>query len=169
MKEIDVVKTPRGLHGWTEEDERARQKMKRRIENLEPGEFCRIGFSVPRHGPFHRKFFKMISIAYEAWDPMASRSHRTYKGMPIEKNFDLFREEILILAGYGIPHFDVDGRVHWKAKSISYDEMEQEEFEKVYEAVATVLLSMPFMDKYNRAELDRVVDELMKFATGNSP
>lgn len=143
--------------------------MKRRIEKLEPGEFARVGFTVPRHGPFHRKFFKMISIAYEAWDPLSQRTRRTFKGVVIAKNFEAFRRDILILAGYGEPHFDLKGRLHWDARSISYDEMEQEEFEKVYDAVAEVLLSQPFMAKYNRAELDRVVDELMKFTSGSAP
>lgn len=163
MREIDVVKTPKGLRGWTEEDQAAYARMKKRIEALQPGEFARVGFTVPRHGKFHRKFFKMLTVAYEAWEPMNLRRRSTYKGIAIAKNFERFRKDILILAGFGEPTFDVKGRMKLEAKSIAYDEMEQPEFEQVYSAVADVLLGQPFMARYNRAELDRVVDRLMEF------
>lgn len=166
MREIEVVKTPQGLRGWTEDDQRAYARMKKRIEGMEPGEIARVGFSIPRSYPFHKKFFAMLKLAYDAWDPMSTRARRKYRGVSIEKNFERFRKDILILAGYGEPFFDLQGRLHWEARSIAFDEMEQEDFEKCFDSVANVLLSQPFMAKYNRAELERVVNELMRFAEG---
>lgn len=164
MKEITVVKTPKGLRGWTDEDQKAYAKMKRRIDAMEAGEMARVGFAGARIGPFHRKFFAMLTLAFEAWDPASQRRKRKYKGVVIAKNFEQFREDVTIQAGFYEPRYHVDGSMSLKAKSIAYDNMEQDEFETLYSAVADVLLSMPFMSRYNRAELDRVVEELMRFA-----
>jgi hypothetical protein len=164
VKEITVVKTPTGLRGWTDEDQKHYANMKRRIEELTPGEFARVGFAGARIGPFHRKFFAMLNLAFDAWDPASQRRKRKYKGVTIAKNFEQFREDVTIQAGYYEPRYHADGSMSLKAKSISYDNMGQDEFEQLYSAVADVLLSMPFMSRYNRAELDRVVGELMRFA-----
>lgn len=165
MREIDLVKTPDGLRGWTPDDEAAYRRFREQMAALEVGECVRVGFTRPRNPKFHRKFFAMLNVGFEAWDPMSQRTRSTYKGALIAKNFEAFREDVTILAGFKEAHFDLrSNRMKVKAKSISFASMEQEEFEKVYSAVADVLLELFLKGKgYDRAELDRVVARIMEF------
>lgn len=164
MKEIDLVKTPEGLRGWRDEDEAAYQRFRKKMADLTVGECVRVSYSVPRNPGFHRKFFAMLTVGFDAWDPMSQRKRRTYKGVVIAKSFEAFREDVTILAGYGEAHFDLKGRMTMKAKSIAFASMEQDEFEKLYSAVADVLLDLLLMAQgYDRASLDEAVARIMEF------
>jgi hypothetical protein len=112
------------------------------MAGLEVGECVRVAYVVPRNAKFHRKFFAMLNVGFDAWDPMRERKRNTYKGVVIAKNFEQFREDVTILAGYRECYFDLDGRMRVKAKSISFANMEQDEFERLYSAVADVLLEL---------------------------
>ena len=50
-----------------------------------------------------------------------------------------------------------------KARSISFANMEQPEFEELYSAVADVLLEHVLSNYANRAQLDEVVNKVMGF------
>jgi hypothetical protein len=158
MTEIELVKTPDGLRGWSEDDQAAWKRFKAWLEALEPGEVVRIGYVKPRISGFHRKFFAMLKLGFDAWEPRCKK----YKGHAVQKNFERFRKDITIAAGFYDLVATAAGGVKHEAKSISFASMEQDEFERVYSAVADVLLQGVLV-RYNRSELDRVVNELMKF------
>lgn len=161
MAEMILVKTQAGLRGMTPEDENARLAFHRMVEQLGDGEIVKLKHTAPRLGWKHRKFFAMLNVGFEHWEPV--RKRKTYKGRPIEKNFDQFREDVTILAGFYEQTFDLKThRMTLKAKSISYDRMEQTEFDKLYNAVANVLLN-DVLSNYTRADLDRVVEQLLHF------
>ncbi len=115
----------------------------------------------PRNPKFHRKFFALLNLGFEAWEP--GRKHKTHKGIPVSKNFEQFREDITILAGFYEQTFDLHGRLKLKAKSISFAKMEEPEFEQLYSAVADVLLEHVLTKYAGREELDSVVNQLMGF------
>jgi hypothetical protein len=144
----------------SEDDKTGWKRMWSRIKNLAAGELVKLSFKVERNGQFHRKFFKMLRVGYDAWDP--GRKHKQHKGMEVSKNFDQFREDVIILAGFYEQTFDLQGRMVVKAKSINFASMDQEEFERVYSAVADVLLTH-VLTKYSRADLDEVVEQMMRF------
>lgn len=129
--------------------------------NLEPGEMVEIKTVQKRNSKFHRKFFALLNVGYEAWDP--GRKHKTHKGLPVAKNFEQFREDVTILAGYYEQTFRIDGAMKLKARSISFANMEQPEFEELYSAVADVLLEHVLSNYANRAQLDEVVNKVMGF------
>ena len=81
-----------------------------------------------RNAGFHRKFFAMLNLAFEYWEP--GEIDCKY-GVP-EKSFDTFRRDAIILAGYYIPKVRIDGSVRYEAESISWGSMDQEKFEKLY-------------------------------------
>lgn len=163
MPEIELVKTSSGaLRGFTADDEAARERYRAFVEGLEPGEFFTLTYKRPRSLAFHRKFFAMLKLAFEAWEPQAGRTRTTYKGAEIAKSFELFRKDMLILAGYGTPSYDLQGRVKWEAKSIAFDQMDDDEFAELYEAVKDVLVKH-ILTNYTRDDVDRVVAELEKF------
>lgn len=147
--------------GWSNDDKKGWRKIWKRLMDLEAGEFAQIEFVIPRNPRFHRKFFALLKVGFEAWD--FSLSHRTHNGLPITKNFDAFREDVLILAGFYDQIFDIHGNMRLKAKSISFSAVDDHEFEHVYGAVADVLLEHVLTAYSGRDELNEVVEKIMDF------
>jgi hypothetical protein len=163
MPEMTVVMTSKGeLRGFTPEDDASYQRFKKWLKALGAGEFFMLTYRKPRNYRFHKKLFAMLNLAFEHWNPAASRKRLTYKGVAIEKDFEQFREDITIQAGFYVAKYDSRGRVHLKAKSIAFDSMEEEEFERLYNAVRQVLLER-VLKNYTPGDLDRVVEELQRF------
>jgi hypothetical protein len=163
MAEINLVKLPDGgLKGMSDRDQLAYNRFRSRLKNAEPGEVIEIEAKLPRNSRFHRKFFALLNLGFEHWEP--GRKHKQYKGMPVAKNFDHFRKEVTILAGFYEQTFDLDGNMKLEAKSISFASMEEPEFEEVYSAVMNVLLDKVFSRYRGRAEVDAVIDQIMRFA-----
>jgi hypothetical protein len=149
------------LDGASHEDRNAWRRLWKRITKFEAGECIQIDVVQPRNSKFHRKFFALLDVGFESWDP--ERKHKSYRGMPVAKNKEQFREDVTIMAGYYEQTFDLRGNLKLKAKSISFAKMEQEEFEELYSAVATVLLEQVLSNYKDRAELDSVVEQIIGF------
>jgi hypothetical protein len=144
------------LDGFGEDGKKAWRRLWKRLVNLEPGELCEVQTVVPRNPRFHRKFFALLNIGFDAWEPAMA-----HQGITVEKNFDQFREEVIILAGHYVQTWTLAGEMRLRAKSISFSSMDDEEFEKVYNSVANVLLSKILTTYADRAELDAVVDRML--------
>lgn len=149
------------LKGATDEDEKMWKRCWKRLAGMGEGELAKFSFKTIRNGKFHRKFFAMLTVGFDAWEP--GRKHKTYKGQSVAKNFEKFREEVTILAGFYEQSFDLDGNLQLIAKSISFANMTQEEFEAVYDAVANVILSKVLTSYKGRDELNDVVDRVLRF------
>lgn len=166
MPSLILVKTDDGkLRGMEEDDRRAQARLNQLKESMEPGELLMLEYRHPRNGRYHRKFMKMLRVAFAAWEPGQNRKRLKHKGMPIEKDFEKFREDIIIRAGFYRQVFDLKGRFTLEAQSISFASMDDVEFERVYGAVAQVLLQ-DILTTYSREDLDRVVEELLRFQEG---
>jgi hypothetical protein len=87
----------------------------------------------------------------------------TYKGQPVTKNFDQFRNDVTVLAGHYEMAVTLKGETRLTAKSISFGNMSQEEFEDLYNATVDVILSR-IMTSYSRDDLDNVINQLLSFA-----
>jgi hypothetical protein len=129
----------------------------------------RIGASVlakvvqPRNPAFHRKFFALLQYGFEHW--AETQQPQEYKGEAVQPNFERFRKDITILAGYGRPVVNIRGDVRMEADSISFGSMSAETFEKLYSAVIDVLLTRVFKGpQWTERELRDVVDGLVEFA-----
>lgn len=144
--------------GFGEENGKAWKRLWKRLFNLEVGELVEVDFVVPRNPLFHRKFFALLNVGFDAWQPTL-----THEGKTVEKDFDQFREDVTILAGHYIQTWTLDGEMRLRAKSISFRSMDQDEFEKVYSSVADVMLSRVLTTYRDRQELDNVVDRVMRF------
>ncbi len=144
--------------GWQRDDRKGWRKIWKRLSAMEPGECAVIEFVIPRNAKFHRKFFSMLHFAFDAWEP--KRMRKTYKGKEVAKNFERFRKDILILAGFYEQTFDLRGNMKLEAHSISFASMDDEEFERVYSAVADVILDHVLTGYSGREEFDRVVEQM---------
>jgi len=151
MAELLLMKTPQGL---IPTDEEQSELMKR----VKVGKVIKVKWSEVRNYDFHKKFFAMLNLGFDAFEP----PEQTFRGMRVEKNFDRFRKDCVIQAGYYDVAVNLNGDVKAEAHSISFGRMSQEEFEKVYNAVANVLL-LKVLRNYTRPDLDRVVEQLIRF------
>ena len=149
-----LVKTPGGFSCADQSTADLHAKLK--VGQTIHGDFKRL-----RNARFHRKFFSLLQLGFEYFEP---ERLNTKWGTP-EKEFENFRENVTILAGYGYPVFNLDNTFRVKAKSISFANMEQDEFEKLYQAVLTVLMQkIPVLAQMGSDEIDRVTDLLMGYA-----
>lgn len=163
MTTITLVKLPDGsLRGMSEADQVAYKNFKTRLSRLEEGELCSIEAKLPRNGRYHRKFFAMLQLGFDAWEP--ERKHKSHKGLAVQKNFEIFRSDVLIAAGFYTQSFGLDGRLRLEAKSISFAKMEQPEFEEVYNRCLDVLLADVLKTYAGREEVNNVVEKMLRFA-----
>lgn len=147
--------------GMTDNDKKGWLRFVPWLIRKEIGELFEISIKWLRNPKFHRKFFALLKVGFDAWEP--DRVRYSYKGKPITKNFEHFREDITILAGYYEQVFNLNGEMTLKAKSISFANMEEDEFEMLYSDVADVILAKVCTRYAGRAELDIVVDRVMRF------
>lgn len=129
------------------------------LTKLKLGEVVRVKATRMCNPAFHRKYFALLNFAFDAWEPVG----KEYKGEPVAKNFDQFRNDVTVLAGFYETAITLKGETRLTAKSISFANMSQEEFEQLYSATINVILSR-VLTNYTRDDLDRVVDELLRFA-----
>lgn len=135
-------------------DERAAQV----IERWRVGEGVRASVSRMRNVHFHRKFFALLRVAFDAWEPEPCE----YRGQEAVKNFERFRKDLLVLSGFADPVVNIKGEVRMEPKSISFASMDEDEFQEVYDRVADVILQK-VLRTYTREDLDRVVQEIVGF------
>ena len=152
--EVVLVKT---MGGWVNGDGEA-EKLHRRTKL---GGSIHSNFFILRNARFHRKLFSLLRFAYDLWEPgEVSDRH----GVPV-KNFEQFREDVTILAGYFEVHYRLDGSTRYRAKSISWAKMDDAEFEKLYQAVIDVLVArIPAMLKMSAEEIEETVIKIIMYA-----
>lgn len=152
MTDVTLMKGPGGM--LVPCDEGAREF----IDKMKAGAGCRATIRKVRNIRFHRKFFAMLQVGFDAWEP----PEQTHRGLPVQKNFERFRKDVTIAAGFYEPVSNLKGEVRAEAASISFSNMDDAEFERVYSAVADVLLQK-VLTQYTREDLDRVVEQMQGF------
>ncbi len=130
------------------------------IAKMKQGQIMALKFLLPRNYGFLKKFFALLNVGFENWNP-GKIDHK--HGIP-EKNFDRFRNDVTILAGYFDTTIRLDGSVRVEARSISFAKMTAETFEKLYSAVVNVLIKHVYGKDMDREKIDHIVDEYLRFA-----
>lgn len=107
-----------------------------------------------RKGTFHRKAMALFRLAFDQWEP----------GDEGFKNFDRFRHDCMRDMGHFELVFNIEGEVVKEAKSISFSNMDADEFNKVYSDMVTYFLSTFLVNYETRDEIDRVIENVLRFA-----
>lgn len=128
------------------------------IAKMKVGAAVRATVKQQRNPRFHRKYFALLNLAFDHWEPVES----TYKGQVVGKNFDQFRNDIVCLAGFYEMAVNLRGETRVTAKSISFGSMSQPEFDDLYNATINVILKH-ILTNYCRDDLDAVIDRLTGF------
>ena len=102
MTELVLVKTPGGALAPADEEARAL------VEKLKAGQGVRATIKRARNVRFHRKAFALFKLAFDVWEP---ETPQTYKGEAVSKDFDRFRKDMTILAGFYKAVYNARGEV----------------------------------------------------------
>jgi len=154
--DLVLVKTPAGALAPADEDARAV------VGKLKAGQGVRATLRRVRNVKFHNKAFALFKLAFDVWEPMTPLE---YKGLPVAKDFERFRKDITILAGFYKSVYNVRGEVRLEAESLSFAAMGEERFEAVYRAVLTVVWNRVLRSAgyASPEDVEDVVNELMRF------
>jgi hypothetical protein len=139
------------------------------VKKLPNGQPIRCKVTRVRNPLFHRKFFALMNHLFDIWEPpVVMAAHELAQGYfdadlaQPEKNFDRFRKDLTILAGFYTHQFRVDGSVRVEPKSISFANMDEDEFEQLYDKMIDVGIKYVARN-YTGPELRAVVDGIMEF------
>ena len=155
MTELVLVKTPGGALAPVDEEARAL------VEKLKTGQGVRVSIKRARNVLFHRKAFALFKLAFDVWEP----TQQAYKGEVVAKDFDRFRKDMTILAGFYRAVYNVRGDVRLEAESLSFASMDDDRFEKVFRAVLNVVWNRVLRNfgYETEGDVERVIEELMRF------
>ena len=108
MSDVVLVKTLNGALAPADEEARAL------IEKLKAGQGVRATIRRTRNIKFHRKAFALFKLAFDVWEPVTPLE---YQGLPVAKDFDRFRKDMTILAGFYKAVYNARGEVSWRRKA----------------------------------------------------
>lgn len=133
------------------------------LQKKKVGAVLRCEVAEERNYGFHKKAFELVKLAFDHHCDSFGKGVE-YKGLPVEPDFERFREDMTILAGYYTATFAINGEVKLRAKSWAFASMGQEEFEKFYSALINVALKNIYRGQYSEAELQKMVNDVLGFA-----
>jgi len=120
----------------------------------------------PRNGAFFRKWWALVKLGYDHWSECAQTVQ--HNGQNVLPEFDRFRKDVTILAGFYHPVVNLKGEVRIEPESLKWASMSEETFSKLYDATIQVLLRRVFNGQvcksWTEAELRRVANEVLQFA-----
>jgi len=109
------------LTGVSDRDKKAYAKFRARLEELGPHEALQFTWREPRSGPYHGRHFAMLTALFNAQEQFQDE--------------DQFRKWGEAGAGYADLVPGPNGKPVAVVKSISYEKLDQADFEPIHEAV----------------------------------
>lgn len=135
-----LLNTSEGLKPCYDEDYDNKKKLKL-------GVVYQVEIKKARNVEFHRKYFKLINLSWEYQNDGVINHFKN--------NVDLFRKTVEMSAGHCDTIYSIP-RNEWieTPKSISFDKMDEIEFQDLYDRVKDVLFTV-FLKKVSEEEFMR--------------
>lgn len=154
--EITLLRIPQG---FIPADDEAREG----LNHYPVGSIARLDVKLMRNYEFLKKFMALMKVGFDFW--AERQPQQDFKGMPVLPEFDRFRKDVTIMAGYFTPVWNIKGEMRVEAESISFANMSEDRFQRLFDAVLKVLLSKIFKDQkqWTESEVRRVVDQIAGF------
>lgn len=131
---IEFIKQPGGLLIPATDSEAERMK---RFQN--GGQYT-VEIKQARNPGFHRKMFAFLGFCFEHW----SAENAGLEFADEATQFDTFRRNLTVLAGFREVSYTIDGRMRVEAKSLAHGKMEDDEFERCYHAMINAAIEHVF-------------------------
>lgn len=141
----------------------ADEKTVENLQKLKVGQIIHGQFKRLRNPKFHQKFMALVRFLFDQWAP-GEFQDPCWKGVAPEKSFERFRKDLIILAGHYDASYRLDGSVRIEAKSVSFSNMDEEEFENLYSNIINVGLQRVLPHGYNSEKVRSVIDQLLAFS-----
>lgn len=131
------------------------------LRSMRGGKF-RVLVRQQRDSIAHRKAMALMRYLHQQWEPQ----DRTDDGVPVQRDFDSFRRNLVILAGYYTQVFNKDGTFTLKAQSLNFDAMDEVKFREVYSRLIDVGIRLVgACGGMSPQEVDIAVDRVLAFAS----
>lgn len=120
-----------------------------RMTRFKTGLVYPVELKLSRNPEFHGKVFKFLQHCFEYWS--GDRQFADEK-----EQFDYFRKQLTITAGYFNQVFGIHGGFEITAKSLSFSNMDQDEFERCYKSMIQAAMEHIFGSLNDRELYDRL-------------
>lgn len=132
--QIDLVKHPGGVFSPVNDSDTERLK---RFRN---GEIYTAEIKLTRSPQFHKKVFAFFNFCFQHW--CADRAGLEH--LDEHSQFDRFRKDLTILAGFYEQTIRLNGDTRTEAQSLSYGNMDDDEFSRCYSALINAAIRHVF-------------------------
>ena len=122
-----------------------------KLAKLKNGEAYDIDGTVYRNPAFHRKVFAFFHFCFEHW----SDENTVAQFMDKRAQFEFFRNQLTVLAGFRYECYTIEGELRLTPKSLAYGNMEPDEFESCYNALIQAAMKHIFKSA-DEATLNRL-------------
>lgn len=123
-----------------------------RLTKFKNGEMYTAEFKLTRSPAFHRKAFAFFNFCFQHW----SADRAGLENMDEATQFDRFRKDLTILAGFYEQTVRLNGDIRTEAKSLAYANMEPDEFERCYSALINAAIKHVFAGTRDENILNRL-------------
>ena len=130
---INIVKTAGG-NLWPAGDIDAEK-----LTKFKTGETYEIDIKLSRNPAFLRKVMVFFHFCEDHWD-----GERVHEYVSSKEQFDRFRYDLTILAGFYIQTTRLDGSLRTEAESLSFASMTEERFQECYLALTKAAMKHIF-------------------------
>ncbi len=134
------------------------------LKKLKFGHVLEVTIVRKRNPMFHRKVMALFQTCFQIWREMAPRVE--YHGQPVQPSFDRMRRDMVVLAGFYEPVFGLKGELRLEPKSISFANMEEDEFEALFSGLIDVALNKILAGSggFDEKTLREHIDKLLSFS-----
>lgn len=129
------------------------------IALMTDGKTYKCEFSSPRNIRFHRRYFALLDVLFNIFDPEPV----SHKGEVAIKNRERFRKDIAIATGHYELVVNIKGECKAEAKSISFASMDETKFSELYSRTIDYGLLRIAKGK-TKEEIDNWVAQIMDFS-----
>lgn len=123
-----------------------------RLTKFKTGEMYEVEIKLTRNPAFHRKMFAFFNFCFQHW-----RGDNEYQDEIAQ--FDKFRKDLTMLAGYRKNVFNLRGELRVEPESLSFASMDQERFEQCYNA----MIQAAIRNVFGNTKDQNIINQLYNF------
>lgn len=123
-----------------------------RLTKFQNGGQYTLELKLTRNPQFHRKVFAFFNFCFQHWCADRAGLGNTDEAT----QFNRFRKDLTILAGFYDMVTNIRGEARAEAKSLAYGEMEQDEFERCYSALINAAIKHVFAGTRDQNTLNQL-------------
>lgn len=153
MSEYLLMRAPHGFVPANDEEGA-------RLSKFKLGAVMRANVAEMRNGKYFRKWWVLSKFAFDIW---ADRQpEQEWRGVKVLPDFERFRRDLIIMAGFFRPVWAVNGELRLEAESLAWAKMDEDRFAALYSATINAILQKIIPDAgYTEDRLRATVDTLL--------